>query len=155
MEQPSNGTTVEQGNAEPSFLQDFAEKVKLEEAEILSNPHMREHFESHGASRRVRPGNFSDFFRMDLQTKVRAAEGVLKESNQSGHGTKEDFHKAEALAKFVEFYREQERFFALYAEARDDEKLRELALAMENEMPLLKETYEKYMKEFTVNTQEE
>ncbi len=140
--------TINSAETAPSFLQDFVQEMKSKEAEILKDPNMREHFESHGANHHVRPGNFSDFFRMDIQAKVRIAEHLFEESGNEGHGEKEDFHRQEVLAKLVAFYQAQEQFFALYTEAKDDEKLHDLAAVMESEMPLLKETYEKYMNDF-------
>jgi hypothetical protein len=148
-------TNMEQPNIAvepvPSFLQGFALKIEETRKNIEAVPEQREHFMTHGASRRVRKGNFSDFLMMEQQITTRAADHVLGEMQKKmSVATSPDDRRHEKIAaKLVAFYHTQAKLFSEYAEALDDKDLSELALIIEREFPHLKETYEKYMDQFT------
>lgn len=139
----------------PLSLRDFVvatesreKKARLKNRELLSDTAMKEVF-----ARKLREGNFSDFFERDVDRKIHIAEH-LEEELFKGMRDKENYRQEKIIAKLVAFYKKQKDLFLLYIEAKDDEKLQELASVMETEMPFLKEIHEKYMKEFSDDTLE-
>lgn len=156
MEQSINSTETA-----PTFLEDFVQELKVREEktrsksrELHSDPAMKNLFISNGAERTVREGNFSDYVTLDQNHRALIADHLVEESYK-GMKNKEIYQQEKVVAKLTAFYKKEKEVIALYAEAKDDEKLTDLALAMEKEMPFLGEIYEKYMKEFSVNAEVE
>lgn len=147
MEQQTNGAEIA-----PTFLQKFVEDIERIRNEIEQRPGQMEHFIAHGAMRRVREGNFSDYAMMKEQIAVRAADHVLnemRERTQTKTVSREDFRNAKIAEKLIAFYHTRAKLFAEYAEVVDNKELSALALMMEKEFPYLKEVYETYMDEYT------
>ena len=100
----------------------------------------------------VREGNFSDQLRGKIHVKALTAKQIFEELPKGVELSKEDAHNRQRLAKLVEFYKDQEKFFAWIAETKDDPDLNELALIMWSE---LQETYAKCMEEFSGDSSKE
>lgn len=100
----------------------------------------------------LREGNFSDNLRAELRVKADVAEKLFEQLPKGIELSKEEYHNRQHLAKIVEFYKDQEKFFAWIAETKDDPDLNELALIMWSE---LQETYAKCMNEFTRDSSKE
>jgi hypothetical protein len=156
MEQPIDNTETM-----PTFLQDFVQELKVREGktrsksrEIHRDPGMKNIFISNGAERIVREGNFSDYVKLDQTHRALIADHLIEESYK-GRKDKENYQQEKIVAKLMAFYKKEQEIITLYAEARDDEKLTDLALAMEKEMPFLGDLYENYMNEFSANAQVE
>lgn len=145
----------------PTFLQDFVrdlqvreEKTRSKSRELHGDPGMKNTFISNGAERIIREGNFSDHVKLDQIHRALITDHLIEESYKGMKG-KENYQQEKIVAKLMAFYKKEQEIITLYAEARDDEKLTDLALAMEREMPFLGDLYKKYMNEFSVNAQVE
>lgn len=145
----------------PTFLQDFVrelqareEKTRSKSRELHGDPGMKNIFISNGAERIVREGNFSDYVKLDQIHRALIADHLIEESYK-GMKDKENYQQEKIVAKLMAFYKKEQEIITLYAEARDDEKLTDLALSMEREMPFLGDLYKKYMNEFSANAQVE
>lgn len=142
------------GNGPEMKPQSFVEKMRAKLLEMKENlSDLREGaLEMPESMKTVREGNFSDNLRGPLHAKAHVAEELFNELPKGAELSKEDYHNREHLAKLVEFYKDQEKFFAWIAETKDDPDLNEIALIMWSE---LQETYAKCMKEFAGSNQTE
>lgn len=136
-----------------NFVQDFMKQAELAWREM--EPRMKEHFKWNGAEHRIRPGNFSDFVKAETQANVRAAEVALRELREKRESGKEAVHREEEALKLIAFLRTEAQKIALYAEARDDDALHDLAEIMERRDTSLRTEYDKYLAEYRGSRSEE
>ncbi len=144
--------------AEAVTLSSLMRKIEQVRNEMNEDPQMRSHFIHGGMSHRVREGNFSDFLTAETQLEARAVAHVLSEFQESLRArqcTKEEYGLLKKLEKLTSFSNKKAEFFALYIDAKDDPKLSDLALVMEQDSPFLSERYRKYMEEYTAPSTKE
>lgn len=137
---------MEQQNSletKPSFLQEFMVRVEEKVKEMLLNPEIETHFvDSGGHSRHVREGHPCDVSSRDIELKVRAAKILQEETQKDFHGTREDFHKQESIAKLVAFLEKEEAALRILFDVNDDERYQDVALVVNSEM---KNSHAKYV----------
>jgi hypothetical protein len=111
-------------------------------------------FVSVGSLEKIHRGSFSDFLKLDLDAEIRIAEHLLEELRPGGFIKKENYEQEKNRVKFVAFCKKRRELLLSYAEAKDNSDTKDLAEVMESEMPFLKGVYEKYLVEFSTDSDE-
>ena len=78
-----------------------------------------------------------DFLIAQSQTETDIAKEIVESIRQNSKGDEKSYYEEKLALKMLEFFKEEERIIALYAEAKKNYPL--LSNLMENKRPYLKE----------------